>query len=160
MVGVELSDIACKAFFTENNLPFSILEKKPFTVYKGGNIEIWCGDILQFPIEANTNFTYIYDRAALFALPPEIRIPYVAFIKKLVKSSPHIDMLLITIEYDQSLIDGPPFVISDKMIQEFFSDTFTINKQQLPDGYISVFKSHPKFKEISVQEHVYWLTKM
>lgn len=157
VVGVELSHIACKAFFTENNLSVSVVEKGLFTVYKGDNVEIWCGDIFQLPMEECAKLTAIYDRAALVALPEEMRLSYVEFIKKLVKTLAHADILLITVEYAQNLVQGPPFSITDTMVEEFYTDTFTINKLQLPDEYINALKQNSKFQKIAVEEHVYWL---
>jgi len=158
IIGVELSEIACRAFFTENNLPFSVLEKAPFTIFKSENIEIWCGDIFQLPMEICANLTAIYDRAALIALPEEIRIRYVKFIKELVKVQPHVDMLLITIEYEQNLVQGPPFSIKEEAVQKLYADTFSITKLKLPDDYTNVFKMNTKFKEIKTEEGIYWLS--
>lgn len=157
IIGVELSEIACRAFFAENNLSFSLKKQGSFTIFKGDNIEIWCGDIFQLPIEVFTNLTAIYDRAALIALPEEIRISYVEFIKKLSRSLSRISILFLTIEYEQNLLQGPPFSIVESDVQQLYADTFNITKLELPNNYISVFEMNTKFKSVKTQEGIYQL---
>lgn len=158
VIGVELSPIACEAFFTENQLNFTIEEKSTFTIYKGKHISIWCGDILQLPAEACHNLTAIYDRAALFALPEEIRNAYVKQIKMLIQAIPNIVMLLITVEYDQNLLNGPPFSLTENDIRQLYADTFQIKK--MPADPSSAFQGLDKFKNIAIQDYTYWLNKI
>ena len=158
IIGVELSEVACRAFFTDNDLSFSLKKQAPFTIFKSEHIEIWCGDIFQLPLDVCTNLTAIYDRAALIALPEEIRIQYVEFIKKLSKAQPYLDMLLLTIEYEQILLQGPPFSIKESDVWRLYADTFNITKLELPNDYTSVFSKNTKFQNIKTQEGIYWLT--
>lgn len=156
VIGVELSEIACLAFFTENNIPYDILDKEPFSVYKSKNIEIWCGDIFKLPIEASAGVSAIYDRAALIALPESIRLSYTQFITNIIKSDA-LDMLLITIEYPDGAAAGPPFSISPAQVAEYYSNKFNIKQLALPEDYISVFTDNPKFTGVTVMEAMYWL---
>ena len=77
VVGVELSPIACRDFFEEASLPFSLSQREGFTVFEGTDISLWCGDFFKLPQSAIAGMTTIYDRAALIALPPDTRKQYV-----------------------------------------------------------------------------------
>lgn len=154
VIGVELSEIACESFFIENNFQFTIIKKQDFKVYIGNNVEIWCGDIFSLPKEAYHDISLIYDRAALIALPLELRTKYVSQIKKFSLMN-KIEMLLITIEYDQSRVDGPPFSVSRAMVYDYYSDVFRIDIFDLPKCYSNPFKDNPKFNGISQEEAVY-----
>ena len=67
---------------------------------------IVCGDYFQFSDEP---YDALYDRAALVALPPELRPGYVSTPKNLLKADA--TQLLITLEYDQSKANGPPYSV-------------------------------------------------
>ena len=68
VVGVELSDIAAKAFFDENEIEYTRVEG-PFTSYvaKGRSITVHCGDYFEF---SDGPFDAFYDRGALVAISP------------------------------------------------------------------------------------------
>ena len=72
VVGVELSEIAARDFFEENNLDYH----KSGITFVGEDITIICGDF--FGIEASElgKVDAIFDRAATIALPPEMRANY------------------------------------------------------------------------------------
>ncbi len=65
----------------------------------------------------------IYDRAALVALPEEMRHRYTAHLMKITNKAPQ---LLICFEYDQTLMEGPPFSISDKEIDKHYSGSYNL----------------------------------
>ena len=65
----------------------------------------------------------IYDRAALVALPEEMRNRYTAHLMKITDKAPQ---LLICYEYDQSLMEGPPFSISDKEVDQHYQDNYDL----------------------------------
>jgi thiopurine S-methyltransferase len=69
VVGVELSDIAARAFFEENDLQYTIREGKlPAYVAEDRNITIYCGDLFDFDEPGHTGW---YDRGAFVATPAE-----------------------------------------------------------------------------------------
>ena len=158
VIGVELSAVACEAFFQENHLNFSVEEKADFKIYQTPGITIWCGDVLQLPFDACKQVTAIYDRAALFALPESMRRAYAEHLKKLIYSLSHVVMLLITIEYPKHLLptEGPPFSLTEHDIHALYGDVFHI--QKCADDVISAFQDRPKFKGIAIQDYAYLLT--
>ncbi len=125
VIGVELSDIAVKEFFTENNIGYEVLIRDDFQVYKStdqsDDITIYCGDIFNLTDRDLKNIGYIYDRAALIALPHEMRLEYAQFMS----GFKNINYFLITIEFD-NLEVGPPFSIDAEMVNDYLGDTFKI----------------------------------
>jgi len=109
VLGVELAEQAVREFFAVHALAPSITARGPFVEYTAGLITVLAGDIfattpaLVGPIDA------LYDRAALIALPADLRPRYVAQLRALVP--PRAPALVITLEYDQQLMTGPPFAV-------------------------------------------------
>jgi thiopurine S-methyltransferase len=108
VTGVELSEIAARAFFAEAHIPFTEHSYAGFRHFRGEehNISIACGDYFEFQDEP---FDALYDRAAFIALPPDLRPAYVRHTRQLLK--PGAVQLLLTLEYDQSRAGGPPFAV-------------------------------------------------
>jgi len=122
VVGVELSEIAAKAFYQEQ---FEILnpvskttDKKMFQRYSEQNVQILVGDYFSLNSSLLNNATGIYDRAALVALPEDMRKLYVEQIKNI---CPTASMLLIALDYEQSKMSGPPFSVVPQEINQLFS---------------------------------------
>ena len=133
--GIELYDQAVEDFFKENKLSdFKKTQDLDFKNYTYQNILISCGDF--FKLSANNSFDLVYDRAALVALPPEMRKNYAQVIKRSLKMGGK--YLLISYEYDQSKLDGPPFSVDEAEIHELYQDKFSIklieSKQSTNEG--------------------------
>jgi thiopurine S-methyltransferase len=96
VIGLELSSIAVRAFFRENNLQASRFEIGQFTVWQSGRISILCGDYFSASRTDLGNIDVVYDRAALTALPEEIRRRYVAHLKVIIP--PACKVFLLTVE--------------------------------------------------------------
>lgn len=118
VLGVELSRRAVEDFFVEHGLVAEVSQRGAFEVWRSGEIELWCGDIFALKAEDVAGCAGLYDRAALIALPPRMRERYMALLDEL----PAIGKgLLVTLDYDQSLIDGPPFSVGDGEVRAGFS---------------------------------------
>ena len=74
-----------------------------------GAYELWCGDMFELPREAVAGVAGVYDRAALIALPRPLREQYAEKLKALLPAQA--PMLLITLEYEQPQMSGPPFSV-------------------------------------------------
>jgi len=108
VVGVELSPIAAREFFDENGIRFSFQGgRMPEYVASDRRITIRCGDFFEFD---GGPFDGCYDRGALVALPPGLRPAYARKIDALL--SPAAARLVITVEYDQDVVAGPPYSIA------------------------------------------------
>lgn len=158
VVGVELSPIACESFFKENKINFVTEKQGEFIKFKGDHITLWNGDFFKLPDEAWENVTALYDRAAFFALPHELRKKYADEIKSRAKKMPQFIMLLITVKFHQEFIQSPPFSIDENEVTSLYGDVFSVEK--LPDDGYSAFLDHPKFKNVSIVDQAYWLKKL
>ncbi|MCX8514435.1 MAG: thiopurine S-methyltransferase [Burkholderiales bacterium] len=125
VLGVELSPIATQAFFKENNLNFQITTNSKFTVFHGQNITILNGDFFNLSHIQLENVAAVYDKAALIALPPQLRQQYAQTLINLLP--PKIKMLLFTIVYPQEQMNGPPFSVSTSEITQLYKDKFTLD---------------------------------
>ena len=96
VVGVELSPVAAKAFFQEAGLKARKQRIGKFVRWHSGAITIWCGDLFALQAGQLGQIDRVFDRAALTALPPDLRPHYVAKVRELV--SAHADMLMLTVE--------------------------------------------------------------
>jgi thiopurine S-methyltransferase len=143
VTGVELSEIAVRAFFEESRLDFEITEADGFLVLKcsGPRITLVCGDYFDFSGEP---FDALYDRAALVALPQHIRPDYVRHTKSLLK--PDATQLLITLEYDQSRADGPPYSVLADEVADYWGHIPRVS------GYNVIDSTPPKFREAGLTE--------
>ena len=120
--GVELHEEAVKGFFTDNHLsPVEHKETSNFIEYRHKNILISCGDFFKLN---SPQFDYVYDRAALVALPFEMRKKYAEVIKRSLKVGGK--YLLIVYEYDQTRLDGPPFSVNENEVRDHYQDHFEI----------------------------------
>ncbi len=120
VVGAELSEIAVTAFFEILERSPEVREEAGFTVYTSGPYEIWCGDYFALPPEVTADIGAIYDRASLIALPPEMRPAYATQMSALNTSGA--PALLLTIEYDQAIVAGPPHSVGRDEVDRLFSD--------------------------------------
>jgi len=95
VVGIELSPLAVKAFFKENRLKPTKKRIGDFTCWQHGNIRILCGDYFALTTEQIGPIDTVYDRAALTALPEDIRPLYVAKLREIIPCSANIFLLTI-----------------------------------------------------------------
>jgi thiopurine S-methyltransferase len=68
----------------------------------------------------------VYDRASLVALNPDQRLHYAQMLQKSLPQQ--IKVLLITMEYPQEEMDGPPFSVSEDEVKLLFSGRFSIQR--------------------------------
>ena len=115
VLGIELSEKAIQDFFSEQQLTPTVTRHGRFMVYQEGAIQLWCGDIFALAAEDVADCTALYDRAALIALPPEMRGQYAALLNRVLPQGAR--GLLITMDYDQALIEGPPFAVLDEEVR-------------------------------------------
>ena len=108
--------------------------KSPFNHYSANNIDIFAGDIFHLSRKMLGPVDAIYDRAALVALPEEMRNRYTAHLMEMSNKAPQ---LLICYEYDQNVMEGPPFSISNEEVHQHYRDSYDltlIGSMNVPDG--------------------------
>lgn len=109
VVGVELAESAARAFFVEQELEASAGHVGVLPSLSAGGVTIIVGDFFAVSAATLGSCDAFYDRAALIALPPAMRARYAAHLRTLL--APAARGLLITLEYDQTKMDGPPHAV-------------------------------------------------
>lgn len=126
VTGIELSEKAARDFFAEQELFFEVASQGEATVYRGENIEIRCDDFFTVMHRNIREVDAVYDRAALIALPREMRPAYASHLASLI--GPGIPVLLITLDYPGEEMNGPPFSVSEHEVKELFDEAFLIER--------------------------------
>lgn len=156
VLGVELAQKAVEDFFTEHRLEPQIRQHGAFLVYEAGPVELWCGDVFALSAADVADCRGLYDRAALIALPPPMRERYAAHLNRIMVQGAR--GLLITLDYDQAQLDGPPFSVPDQDVQALFAQSWQLQGVQVRD----VLGESPKFVKAGasrLEERVYRLSK-
>jgi thiopurine S-methyltransferase len=117
VVAVELSRVAIDQLFAELSVVPEISVEGDLLRYHAPGLVVFVGDIFALTPDLIGRVDAIYDRAALVALPPEMRILYAAQLKALTATAPQ---LLITLCDDQSRHAGPPFSVAPSDIAELY----------------------------------------
>ncbi len=123
VAGAELSEIAVQELFSQLNITPQVMTIDELKRYSGANIDIFVGDIFALSQTVLRSVDAIYDRAALVALPEAVRKQYSAHMLAITNTAPQ---LLICFEYDQSLLEGPPFSISDAEVEQHYAQSYDL----------------------------------
>lgn len=155
VIGAELSEIAVDEFFAERGLTPESEAAGSLTVKRAGPYELWCGDFFELPASALADVAGVYDRAALVAFPPEMQERYGKRLIELLPAS--VSMLLVTFDYDQSKMPGPPFAVPRAQVQKLFAGAFSIAEVAARSGV----PKNPRFVErgLSVIEECAFVLK-
>lgn len=124
VLGVELSEIAAREFFVDNGLPVEVEAQPPFVRFGHAGLDILQGDFFSLTPAHLDDCRLFYDRASLIALPPPMREQYATHLTGLLPAG--IEGLLVTLEYDQSRMDGPPFSVSTAEVHQLFDSGFAV----------------------------------
>jgi thiopurine S-methyltransferase len=125
VLGVELSQHAVEQFFDEHGLVPDVSESRYGRRYAAGGIELVCGDAFALDADALAGCSAVYDRAALIALPPELRQRYVRELYARLPSGCR--GLLITLEYPPHEKDGPPFPVPEAEVDALYGRDWSID---------------------------------
>ena len=125
VVGVELSKLAIDQFFSEQKVEYTLTVLENVELYRAANIAIFVGDLFHLSADLLGPVEAIYDRAALVALPQEMRSQYSSYIMQITRNAPQ---LLITFEYDQQLLEGPPFSVVEEEVFRLYGETYKVER--------------------------------
>jgi thiopurine S-methyltransferase len=122
--GIELSQLAVEHFFSERNLKPTVQSSEHYERWTQGPYELLCGDIFDLPHLDNSDIDAVYDRASLIALNPFQRKQ---FAQTLIEVLPnHVKILLVTLEYPQDEMAGPPYSVLEEEVRNLFEPNFNI----------------------------------
>ncbi|WP_434601398.1 thiopurine S-methyltransferase [Pseudomonas sp. Z4-7] len=130
VLGVELSEKAVTDFFQEHQLEPNVSEEGAFKVFRSGAIEIRCGDVFALTSLDVADCATLYDRAALIALPAPMRERYAAHLQNIM---PDCVGLLITLDYNQDEMPGPPFSVEHEEVQRLLGRAWQLQVLQEQD---------------------------
>lgn len=155
VLGVELSPIAVHAFFEENDLIPQHEQRGRFDHCTAGGMRILCGDVFDLGRDEMAKVAAVYDRASLVALPPEMRELYVKHLASILPSGTQI--LLVTFDYPQQEMPGPPFAVSIAEVEALYRDCADIRLLEQAD----VIELNPRFRQrglTHLHENIFLLT--
>lgn len=128
VLGVELSRLAVEQFFAEHGLHPDIETTRHGTHHRAGDIELVCGDAFALDEAILAGCSAVFDRAALIALPPELRQRYVRELHARLPSGCR--GLLITLEYPQDERAGPPFSVPEDEVRSLYGGDWRIELRE------------------------------
>ncbi|MEI2416290.1 thiopurine S-methyltransferase [Orrella sp. JC864] len=146
VLGVELSELAVEQFFAENELSCATHTTASGKHYVAGEIEIICGDIFDLDPVTLSRCQGVFDRAALVALPESMRGDYVQAVYS--QLAEDYQGLLVTLDYPQGQMQGPPFSVDDAQVQSLFA---AAGAQALLLDRRDMLDKEPKFAEQGVE---------
>ncbi|MGM8891410.1 thiopurine S-methyltransferase [Psychrobacter sp. 1Y1] len=167
VVGVELVETAVQEFFAEQNIEPIIYQQADNPTIKyyqgqlsGQTITLWVADIFALTFEDIGSIDAVYDKAALIALPDDMRVRYSEQVRKLSSDTSKVNganneitpQLLLTLNYDQRKKNGPPFSINNEQLEQYYSAHYQIYE------LASVPSSIGSAPYITVTEHVWLLS--
>jgi len=125
VAGIELSKMAVEELFDELRVDPNISRQGALTRYSAQRIDIYVGDFFELGSDTLGAVDAVYDRAALVALPDDMRRRYTAH---LTETTAGADQLLLCFEYDQSAMEGPPFSVTGDEVSEHYSQSHGITR--------------------------------
>ena len=123
--GAELSQAGVEALFEAMGVTPEVEQLGALTRYRAEGVDVYVGDVFDVTAEVLGKVDAIYDRAALVALPEEMRRRYTAHLRQITENAPQ---FLITFDYDQSVMDGPPFSISSDEVASHYGAHYDVGK--------------------------------
>jgi thiopurine S-methyltransferase len=118
VTGAELSELACQQFYQQQGQEFSVSPYSEFQHFSHPAVDIWQGDFFALVPEQLSHIGLIYDRAALIALPEQMRKDYAQQLKQLCQGP--VSLVLLSLEYQQDEMSGPPFSVTEQEVRSLF----------------------------------------
>lgn len=152
VLGVEISPIAVSDFFGENGLQPAVEPRGPFQRHEVDGLTLLQGDFFALTAEDLNGTQGVYDRASLVALPPDMRPAYVHHLQRILPAQ--IRILLVTMEYAQEEMRGPPFSVHEEEVRSLYQEWFHVELLSRLD----ILAENPGFRDrglSALQEKVF-----
>ena len=154
VIGIELVKKAVLDFFTDNNIAYLVRQEENFQKFTSKFIDIYLGDFFELKPEDTPPFKAIYDRASIIALEELDRRKYVNHLIPFLDPAGRI--LLITLEYNQNQMKGPPYSVPREEIESLFSPLGSLKLLETCDVLDDRFR---KKGLTQLLEHVFLIEK-
>ena len=158
VIGVEVSELACQSYFQENGISYRQISQGSSTLYQGGNVSILNADFLTIERSHVGEIGAVYDRAALIALPSDMRMQYTQQMIRLVRScakSQGFKFLQIILERTPTDPQGPPFSVTQKELETLYGGFFDIrflHREDAGKGAIACTKREESAYLLQIKE--------
>ncbi len=134
VAGAGLSQIAIEQLFMELGEQPDISTVGDLEQWSAKNLDIFVGDFFALSKKVLGPVDAVYDRAALVALPEAMRGRYTTHLMEITNKAPQ---LMICYDYDQRVMDGPPFSIRNEEVQRHYAGAYDVrllSSADLPGG--------------------------
>ncbi len=156
VLGIDLSPIAIHDFFAEAGLSPEKDDSGPLERFTVGGFDLRCGDLFELTGDDLRAVRGCYDRGALVALPPDLRRRYVDHLMQILPE--RVTILLVTVEYDQSKMSGPPHSVPPEEVEALYGREFGV-EPLWSSGWV---EASPRFRERGLdvrRDHVFQLDR-
>ncbi len=125
VAGIELSPVAVAQFFAGLEMTPEVSHVGPLVRHVVPGLAIFQGDIFDLTAEVLGPVDAVYDRAALVALPEEMRSKYARHLVTITQAAPQ---LVVSFDYDPASMTGPPFSVDAAQVHALYDDTHAITR--------------------------------
>lgn len=156
VLGVEFIPIALRDFFVENGLTPVVAAQPPFERWETDGVTLLCGDFFDLTAADLAGVAAVYDRAALIALPRDMRQRYADKLAQILP--PTAQTLLIALSYPESEMKGPPFSVTGEEVNKLYGGNFLVERLATQDA----LGGNPNFRQrglTQLSEQVYLVRK-
>jgi len=141
----------------EHGVPAKRRTLDDFDVYEAPGLQLFRGDFFALTPVLLGPIAAVYDRAALISWVPELRAAYVAHMNAL--TNPGTQTLLVTMEYAQQEMKGPPFSVDAEEVHRLYARHHEIRPLARQD----ILANEPRLRSRGVtqlHEACYLLTRL
>ncbi len=146
VIGIELSELAVASFFSEQQLQPVRECSGSLQCWSAGGYELYVGDFFDLGAAKLENVHALYDRAALIALPAPLRERYARHLSAILPAG--CKMLLLTMDYPQEQMAGPPFAVAESEVHTLFDPDFSVRVLTTRDALLE----EPRFQQRGLQQ--------
>jgi len=154
VIGVELVSKAVQNFFAENNIDYLLQQDETLQKFSSKSIDIYLGDFFDLNPEQTSSFKAIYERASIVAIEKPERREYVDHLISFLDPAGRI--LLITLEYNQNQMEGPPYSVPAEEIESLFAPLGSLKLLETCDILDDRFRNKGLTRLL---EHVFLIVK-
>jgi len=124
VIGCDLSEAGLQQFMYSNEIAYERIENSELVTLSGPGVTLIAGDFMNLTLQTTGPIHAFFDRAATIALPPVMRQAYAKQMASLLR--PDTPGLLVSVEYNQNEMTGPPFSVPGEVVQNLYSSDFSV----------------------------------
>ncbi len=155
IIAVEMVELAVQQLFENLQINPQVSAWKHGKCYQSKNLTVYVGNVFDLSDEQLNSVNIVYDRAAFIALPYNLHAPYSRLIKEIANPD---KQMLITVEFDASKLQGPPFLLLPDNIKQYYGNQYQIELLHQEE----TINNEPNFQEkglTSLMRKTYLLSK-